>query len=532
MADFNKLKKGNDNAKNIAEALLYCKEHNESELVFPKDTYHIAKNYASEKWLSVSNHGKGLKRIAFLLEGFKNFTIDFSGSDIILDDIMIFAALTDCENVHIKNFTLRSEKPLTACGVVTDVNGCDFAFKLTGGSPVHAVNGKLISGEEGDYTDKLLWINEWNKSDGRLTENYSDIGLGNYDITETGENEFYAKAKTERGEVPEKGNFISLQHLDRCVCGIFVDGSVNTKITDYTIYNGIGMGVIAQNSENLSIDGMKVKIGKNSCFSLNADATHFVHCKGLVHIKNSFFEGQLDDALNVHGIYLRVAEKNEESLILRFMHHQATGIDCIKKGFVMETCDKDSLIPKKRYKVKDVKWLNTEYAEVFFEDDISDVEVGDDMTEVSYVCDVLFENNTVKNNRARGMLLAAAGKIVVKNNVFDLPGAAVKFESDGAYWFESEGTKDVLITENRFVNCLYAKGAWGSSGIIDVMRRSKTEEGKYFHKKIEISDNVFENCKKPLASINNTEHFIFKNNKKINCENSDLILDYIGSTEM
>lgn len=531
MADFKNFTVWEDTAKNISDALDYCKANGERKLVFPKGTYNIKADYAPERWLSISNHGKGLKRIAFLLEGFRNFIIDLSGSTIVLEDVMIAFALIGCENVHIKNFTLKSLKPLTASGVITDVTDNGFSFKLTGGSPVRIENGRLISGEANGYSDRLCWINEWRKEDGRISEKYSDTGLTNYKYVQTAENEFQAERVVETAVIPTLGNSISIQHSTRYVCGILVDGSVNTKISNYTIYSGIGMGVLAQNSDTVTIDTMKVLIGEGSCFSINADATHFVHCKGLIHITNSYFEGQLDDALNVHGIYLRIVEKHENSLILKFMHPEATGIDCVKEGSVMETCDSLSLIPKKCYTVSGVKKLNSEYIEVFFRDDISDVEIGDDMTEVSYVCDVLFDKNTVTNNRARGMLIAATGKTVITENIFDTPGAAIKFESDGAYWFESGGTKDVIISKNEFTNCLYVNGAWGSRGIIDVMKRSKTEEGKYFHKRIEISDNVFKDCTKPLASINNTELLVVKNNKTVNCTGSDMILEYIGKVE-
>ena len=59
------------------------------------------------------------------------------------------------------------------------------------------------------------------------------------------------------------------------------------------------------------------------------------------------------------------------------------------------------------------------------------------------------------------------------------------------------------------------------------MRKAKTEEGKYFHGTIEISDNVFKNCKKPIASINNTEKLIMKNNELIDCENSEPVISYV-----
>ena len=92
---------------------------------------------------------------------------------------------------------------------------------------------------------------------------------------------------------------------------------------------------------------------------------------------------------------------------------------------------------------------------------------------------------------------------------------AIKFESDGKYWYESGGTKDVLITGNTFDNCKYS--GWGDSVIV-VTPREKAVEGRYYHKKIAVVDNEFKNCKGHIASIDNTETFIFKGNHIINHE--------------
>ena len=45
------------------------------------------------------------------------------------------------------------------------------------------------------------------------------------------------------------------------------------------------------------------KPGSGHWFSLAADATHFVYCRGKIEIRNCLFERQLDDAVNINGIY-------------------------------------------------------------------------------------------------------------------------------------------------------------------------------------------------------------------------------------
>ncbi len=527
MVKFSAFNKADDFMLNIREAISYCKENGEDELLFDCGTYSVKKEYAYDKWLSVSNHGNGLKRIAFLLEDMENFTVDLSGSTVILEDVIIPFAIINCKNVTIKNFKLRSLKPMAAEGVITEVFENGFSFRPADPSKIFIDGGALYGGEKYGDNDKLRWINEWRKEDGMITEKYSDITLDRFKFAKEDDGTVRGEGEAGVSDKMTAGNSLSFQHTHRIACGVFIESSVNTGIFDYTIYNGIGMGVIAQNADTVTIDKMTVIPYEGACHSINADATHFSHCKGLITVKNSHFEAQLDDALNVHGIYLRVEDILGDTVILKFMHEEALGIDCVREGSVMESCDPESLIPKKRYKVTSVKKLNIDHIAVTLAEGADSVKIGDDMAEVSYVCDVLFENNTLKNNRARGMLLATAGKIRIENNKFITPGSPIKFESDGAYWFESGGTRDVLIKNNEFINALYVAGGWGSVGIIDVMRKAKTEEGKYFHGTIEISDNVFKNCKKPIASVNNAEKLIMRNNRLIDCENSEPKLDYI-----
>ena len=61
MVNFKDFNKTADTMMNIREAVTYCKEHGEKELLFPKDTYSVKSEYAFDKWLSVSNHGNGYR---------------------------------------------------------------------------------------------------------------------------------------------------------------------------------------------------------------------------------------------------------------------------------------------------------------------------------------------------------------------------------------------------------------------------------------------------------------------------------------
>jgi hypothetical protein len=92
------------------------------------------------------------------------------------------------------------------------------------------------------------------------------------------------------------------------------------------------MGVLAQMSENITIDKMTVQAHEGEFFSLSTDATHFVNCRGLVKVTNSSFSNQLDDALNVHGIFTRITHAQDNYIIVKYMHKSAKGIGIYNEG--------------------------------------------------------------------------------------------------------------------------------------------------------------------------------------------------------
>ena len=117
------------------------------------------------------------------------------------------------------------------------------------------------------------------------------------------------------------------------------------------------------------------------------------------------------------------------------------------------------------------------------------------------------------------MLIAAKGRVEIKNNYFNTPGVAILFESDGSKWFESGGTTNVLIKENVFENCKYTNSPnWGSH-VIEVKPREEFNEGNYYHKYISITDNEFKDCNAPLIYADNIEKIEVKDNKLNNSNN-------------
>lgn len=134
---------------------------------------------------------------------------------------------------------------------------------------------------------------------------------------------------------------------------------------------------------------------------------------------------------------------------------------------------------------------------------------------ITYTPEVIFRNNTIRNNRARGSLFSTPRKVLCENNVFDhTHGAAILLAGDSNGWYETGQCKDVMIRNNRFINALTANYQF-TNAIISIypeIPHLKTQK-RFFHKNIVIENNVFETFDKPILYAKSVDGILFKNNK-------------------
>jgi polygalacturonase len=142
--------------------------------------------------------------------------------------------------------------------------------------------------------------------------------------------------------------------------------------------------------------------------------------------------------------------------------------------------------------IKSYKWINRNYITIGLESALGGkVPVHSAMENAGRMCDLTIRGCKMGLNRARGVLVSTPGKVLIENNVFDNPGAAILIEgSDASFWFESGRVKDVTIKNNLFNNCLIAP--WGAAVVAATAWMSR-EKGftEYFHRNIKIINNRF-----------------------------------------
>ncbi len=71
---------------------------------------------------------------------------------------------------------------------------------------------------------------------------------------------------------------------------------------------------------------------------------------------------------------------------------------------------------------------------------------------ITWTPKVDFSFNIVRNNRARGALFSTPQKTLVSNNLFDYTsGTAILLCSDCNGWYETGSTRDIFISNNKYI---------------------------------------------------------------------------------
>lgn len=481
--------------------------HKNAEKIFEfeQNEYVFEKNDCENIYCRVSNHGNNNLNVCFCMDECENITIDGRGSFFRFKDGITPFLMRCGKNITLKNFKIYVENTNVISGKVIYSSNERVDVKIPEKHEVFLKgNGLFLRSNGKKYELKY----SFSALKGRISEK---------DCGQCFDEPFELLPKSLNGQVlsipnPPKtvdvnSDIVLISTGSREGSGIIIDRCQNIRIENVTIYHCVGMGVIAQKSKDISIDKMKVMRYGDGAFSLNADAVHFVNCRGKIEVSNSLFESQLDDACNIHGIYTKIVDVNENKIKVRFMQQETLDIPIYQTGDKVEICESDTLKPYFDAEIQDVVYNNDGTANITLNKiprliyDNSLAEIASD--KVSFI----LKNCIIRDNRTRGVLLAAKGNLMVEGNYFNTHNSAILFEANATFWFESGGV-DVAKIKNNFFCGTDSK----AEAVIKVCKRDKQTDDFYFNKHITVSDNVFDKDCGNIMECSNTEEFIFFDN--------------------
>lgn len=496
---------------------------------FAPGTYDIGHEQCQARTWFISNHDQdNPKRVFLPVEGLKGVTVEAEGAFFNLRGRIIPVGIWDSEDVTLAGLTVDYETPpLTQIDfTAVDAAAKTVTFRPIAGTQAELEGTRLVFKGPGFRHSPGYGI--LFEADGTIAYRTSDCGFNLGQVTAHADGTYTAANCAHRAFKP--GQHMALRGWARPAPGIVISDSKRVALVAVTIHYADGMGVIAQSSEDLTLDRLRVvpNKAKGRFFSTQADATHFSGCKGRIVSINGEYAGMMDDAINVHGTYLRVQRRvDDRTLECAYMHGQSYGFTWGAKGdavtFVrsrpmeriegsdnaleaIEPLDKpDVRQGAKRFRLTFARPLPAA---------IDPAQGALGIENLTWTPSVDFVNNRVADNRARGALFSTPKPVRCEGNVFDhVSGNAILLCGDCNGWYETGACTDVLIRNNAFINCLTSPFQF-TEAVVSICPEipELDKQRRPLHSNVRIEGNVFVGFDRPLVFAKSVDGLTVRGN--------------------
>ncbi|MBB6463527.1 right-handed parallel beta-helix repeat-containing protein [Flammeovirga kamogawensis] len=525
---------------------------------FEKGTYHFYPEKGLEKFWHISNHNDVLIRTAFPIIKKENITIDGQGSTFIFHGKMIPFLINQSKNITVKNVSIDWHETFHSEGKIIARNEEEntFDIQIPESYPYIIRNNQLIFIKEYyEHTigQSILYDPERGGAIAFNTEAYTPITSYKkitvsrnlesikykYKVDNRApflgkmfqENKISVKElkpgvvrvfnhKNKKKDLPPVGYTIAMkgaQGKNRLAPAFHVTFTDGFNGYNVNVHHAGGMGLIAENSSDLILEKFNIFPSNGRMVSTTADATHFVGCRGKVQLKDCLLSGQLDDGSNIHGTYQEVVDiLGPNKIGVRMGHFQQQGFVIGREGDQIGIVRiQDSFFPyEKDLTIKSIEYRSGRYQVITFNQELpSKIKAGDLIENQDAYPEVLVENCTFKNNRARGLLLSVPRKTIVRNNYFHTEMEALLIPVESGHWFEAGNQKNLLVENNVFEDCQHSGFNRG------VIRFDTDDENKNIaFSNITITKNIFKQFDNLILQITNVDGLEFSENTITNSQ--------------
>lgn len=529
----NRLKDASDVLQKVLKKIkAECGEGDSVVIRFHQGIYNFYEKGAAVREYYISNHDQdNPKRVGIALEGMKRLTLDGGGATFVFHGRMLPIALLHSEDCLLKNFSIDFANPhIAQVEIVKNDPQRGITFRPASWVKYRITKDSVFEAYGEGWTVRHSWGIPFEKDTKRIVYNAGDRGCNTKGafLVEKG----LIQAPHWKDEKLTPGTIFVMRGWGRPTPGIFLSQNVDTRLENIQVHYAEGMGLLAQLCENITLEKFNVCLkGDNDprYFTTQADATHFSGCKGKIISCNGLYEGMMDDAINVHGTYLKVIGRlDDRTLVGRYMHDQSWGFEWGRAGddvqFIrantMElTGSANRIVSIRAYDKEDMEGAR-EFL-IAFE---NPVETGIDekgsygIENLTWSPEVIFSGNLIRNNCARGALFSTPRPTVVENNTFDhTSGTAILLCGDCNGWFETGACRNVMIRNNHFINALTSMYQFTNAVISIYPEIPELEKQQaYFHGGKEggivIENNVFDTFDAPILYAKSVDGLVFRNN--------------------
>ena len=523
---------GKDDTKALRKAAQYCREHPGTTLIFPAGVYPITDPEAKrlEEDVLAGKYGSDPEKKMFIpyfpyvrgldFEGCTDVTVQASGATLLCDGWMEPVSIINAQGFTLEGLTIDYKVQPHSEGVIVDI-------------------------EDGWFTVEFDSDRQMAR---KMPQSRICVWDARYGIVAP---KVYSFSKREvlegnrlriKGKMPAEllGQRIGMSHTFHFRPAVYIGGSKQTLLKDVTIHSQPGMGVLGFDSQDITLQGVKVVPREGKRFSTNTDASHFAACGGSIRIEDCTFQGQGDDGINVHGYYHDILSRegdgsregsgdgrNPDGWLLTelkaptFTHSQRTDVPSV--GDTIEVTRIATLKPELKTVVTAVEWeAPSLQVRVKLQDPLPENFADYYLFNVSKIPTLEFRNNRVLGNFARGVL-SKARRVVIEDNYFQgCTGTAIHVgaESD---WKEGSFAEEALIRGNRIINCGQSYGMQGGACGIAVIIGAPDTESTYIHGRVVIQGNEIVSDLYPSEcgiAVGNVSEAVLDGNRVTGCKDA------------
>lgn len=497
-------------------------------IVLPAGRYDFHAEGASQREYYISNHDQpNPKSVGIVLEDMHNVTFEGNGAELIFHGRMLPVAVVDCRRCTVRDLSIDFANPhISQVRVVeNDTEAGMITYEVAPWVEYEIRDSMFVAKGEG-WEHNPSWGIAFEGDTKRVLYNSGDIGLGTRRVAEVAPRTIRAPW---RNPALVEGTVVAFRGYGRPAPGIFLYRNTDTSLENVTVHYAEGMGLLAQVCDGITLDRFSVALRGDDdprYFTTQADATHFSGCKGRIVSCGGLYEGMMDDAINVHGTYLRVSSREDDhTLTADYMHGQSYGFVWGHAGDEVQFIASRTMeIAAGRNVISSIEAVDAPVDKgvkrfrITFEKPLDEA-IGRDgeafgIENLEWTPEVLFADNVIRNNRARGALFSTPRRTVVEDNLFDhTSGTAILLCGDCNGWYETGACRDVTIRRNRFINALTSMYQF-TNAVISIYPEIPElhNQTQYFHSGIVIEDNEFETFDMPILYAKSVDGLVFRRN--------------------
>ncbi len=496
-------------------------------LKFEKGEYDFYPESAAEDFLTLSNNCSGDRKIAFFINEMKDVRVEGNETDFMFHGRIVPFAVKNSKNVKISGISIDYDYPWTFEGEVlsNDAVKRSFVVRVFPDNKYRIDGDRLLfGGYDWEYPmGESIVFNPATRRPWYDTSAY-DHGywsgeMGAREI-EPGIVEF---TRLSARDVPPVGSIWDDKgpmQLNRSYPGIALLSSKNIEVTDVHVYRSGAMALMAEYSENIKVSRFSTAQheGNPRMITSSADATHFVDCKGLVILEDSYFESMLDDATNIHGVYMKVESVlDPHTFTATFGHFQQEGNHFADAGDVLRLVDKTSLQPVGEVRLVSIDKSDRCRYVMNVDADLDAIAAEPTRYAVENTArgtDVIIRNCVVRYNRARSLLISTPGDVLIENCDFGSMMAGIRICGDANYWFESGNTRNVVIRNNKFTDlAINGREPQAILQIDPIIPKDARTNEFFYHDRIVFEGNEVDTFDNQIIYALSVKSLSIKNNK-------------------